>query len=231
MPKIIYDDKNYSMGVGIDIEVDTELSETSENPIQNKAVTEALNNKLDVDDIADWAKESSKPTYTSDEVGADEKGSADIALDSAKSYVDDKISVLINGAPETLDTLKEIVDAMEENKDIVETLDTAIANKANSSDLTAHINDKNNPHEVSKSDIGLDNVENKSSETIRSEITKEDVVNALGFTPPTTDTQYTLPTASSTTLGGVKVDDKTIIIDENGVISVNGEVIPIPPLL
>ena len=34
-----------------------------------------------------------------------------------------------------------------------------------------------------------------------------------------TDTKYTLPTASTTTLGGVKVDGTTITTDENGVIS------------
>lgn len=41
-----------------------------------------------------------------------------------------------------------------------------------------------------KSDIGLGNVENKSSATIRGELTKENVTNALGYTPPTTNTTY-----------------------------------------
>lgn len=40
-----------------------------------------------------------------------------------------------------------------------------------------------NPHGVTKSDIGLSNVEDKSSSTIRSEITKENVTTALGYTP------------------------------------------------
>lgn len=52
MPKIMYDDKNYSMGVsGDNIETDSELSEISENPIQNKTVTKALNDKLNISDI------------------------------------------------------------------------------------------------------------------------------------------------------------------------------------
>jgi hypothetical protein len=33
--------------------------------------------------------------------------------------------------------------------------------------------------------------------------------------------KYVLPHASDTTLGGVKVDNKSIIIDENGIISVS----------
>lgn len=203
MPKIMHNGKNYSMGNGG--EVDSVFSSTSENPVQNKVITEALDNKLNVGDIADWAKAGEKPAYTASEVGADIQGAADTALSSAKSYTDTKISDLVNGAPETLDTLKEIADAMSDNKDVVEALDTAISKKANADDLTAHINDKNNPHEVSKADVGLGNVENKSSTTIRSELTKTDVTNALGFTPPTTDTKYTLPLATDTVRGGVKV--------------------------
>lgn len=48
-----------------------------------------------------------------------------------------------------------------------------------------------NPHGVTKFDVGLGNVENKSSSTIRSELTKENVTDALGYTPPETDTTYT----------------------------------------
>lgn len=45
-----------------------------------------------------------------------------------------------------------------------------------------------NPHHVTKADVGLSSVENKSSATIRSEITKANVTTALGYTPSTTDT-------------------------------------------
>ena len=51
-----------------------------------------------------------------------------------------------------------------------------------------HINNKSNPHGVTKAQIGLGNVENKSSATIRGELTKANVTNALGYTPPTTNT-------------------------------------------
>ena len=52
-----------------------------------------------------------------------------------KAYVDSSISNLINGAPTTLDTLKEIADAFEESQDVVEALESAIGNKANSKDV------------------------------------------------------------------------------------------------
>lgn len=49
--------------------------------------------------------------------------------------------------------------------------------------LISHIGDFANPHKVTKSQIGLANVENKSSETIRNEITSQNVTRALGYTP------------------------------------------------
>ena len=52
--------------------------------------------------------------------------------------------------------------------------------------IILHIDNKSNPHGVTKSQIGLDNVENKSSVTIREEITKDNVTEALGYIPPTT---------------------------------------------
>lgn len=49
------------------------------------------------------------------------------------AYVKTLISNLINGAPETLDTLKEIADALGESDDAVQALNAAIANKADKS--------------------------------------------------------------------------------------------------
>ena len=50
-------------------------------------------------------------------------------------------------------------------------------------ELTAHKQDSSNPHGVNKEQVGLGNVENKSSEDIRGELTFENITNALGFTP------------------------------------------------
>lgn len=55
--------------------------------------------------------------------------SLDTTLDSAKSYTDIKVANLINGAPSTLDTLKEIADAMQNNPNIIATLESAVGNK------------------------------------------------------------------------------------------------------
>lgn len=161
--------------------IDSELSDTSTNPVQNKVINNALNNKSDTDhshsksditdfptslpasDVSAWAKADTKPSYTADEVGADPSGSANTALASAKSYTDTKIADLINGAPETLDTLGEIATAISENESVVEAITDAIGSKASSSDFNAHISNESNPHNVTKSQIGLGEVPNVST--------------------------------------------------------------------
>ena len=60
--------------------------------------------------------------------------------------------------------------------------DNLLASKAS---LAEHINNHSNPHNISKSQIGLDHVENKSSSDIRNEITESNVTTALGYTPCT----------------------------------------------
>ena len=57
------------------------------------------------------------------------------------------------------------------------------AGKLLENELTAHKQNSSNPHGVDKEQVGLPNVENKSSEDIRNEITFENVTKALGFTP------------------------------------------------
>lgn len=59
------------------------------------------------------------------------------AIATSKSYTDTSIANLINGAPSTLDTLKEIADAMAANEDVVDALEEAIGTKASQSNLDA----------------------------------------------------------------------------------------------
>ena len=71
------------------------------------------------------------------------------------------------------------------NEEIIDTALKNISDAENetSADLRLHVNDTSNPHSVTKEQILLGNVENKSSETIRNEITAENVERALGYTP------------------------------------------------
>ena len=61
------------------------------------------------------------------------------------------------------------------------TLDEEISDINNS--ISSHTSNTSNPHSVTKAQVGLGNVENKSSATIRGEITKSNVTTALGYTP------------------------------------------------
>ena len=73
-----------------------------------------------------------------------------------------------------------------QNKVVTEKFNSVEAKvNANETTILSHKNDQNNPHCVTKSQLNLGNVEDKSSETIRSEITKENVTTALGYTPYT----------------------------------------------
>lgn len=56
---------------------------------------------------------------------------------AAKSHADSAVAALVDNAPETLDTLAELAAALDNNADIVDALNAAIALKANASDLTA----------------------------------------------------------------------------------------------
>lgn len=103
-----------------------------------------------VDNTAD----NSKPVSTS------QQDAIDAAYYNANQYTDQKIAELINGAPSTLDTLKEIADAMAESEDVVAALDAAIGTKASQSELDSHLASKSNPHGVTKSQVGLGSVPN-----------------------------------------------------------------------
>ncbi|MFR4350586.1 MAG: tail fiber domain-containing protein [Roseburia sp.] len=86
-----------------------------------------------VDNTAD----SEKPVSKEQQRVIDEK------YKSANTYTDQKIAQLVNGAPEALDTLKEIADEIAKNKTVVESINAAIGTKANAVDVENHKNEAN----------------------------------------------------------------------------------------
>ena len=64
-------------------------------------------------------------------------------------------------------------------------------------EFISHKGSTSNPHGVTKSQVGLGNVENKSASTILGEMTKGHVVDALGYTPP--ENAYTHPSYTART--------------------------------
>lgn len=82
---------------------------------------------------------------------------------------------------------------------------TGVKGNSESSYRTGNVN-------ITAANIGLGNVENKSSSTIRGELTKANVTTALGYTPPTTDTNTWRPigkTSSDAAAGNTVIADST----------------------
>lgn len=93
---------------------------------------------------------------------------------------------------------------------------TQVTGVKGSAENTYHVGNVN----ITATNIGLGNVENKSSAAIREEITKENVTDALGYTPPTTNTN-TWKANSATSEGyvasGANQAHKVWKTDANGV--------------
>jgi hypothetical protein len=70
-------------------------------------------------------KVASEAVYAKDFVAGEHKLSEKVD----KTYVDNSIAELVDGAPETLDTLNEIAAALKDNADIVDVLSQSISNK------------------------------------------------------------------------------------------------------
>lgn len=77
-------------------------------------------------------------------------------------YVDEKIADLVDSSPETLDTLNELAAALGDDPNFATTVAEQIGLKANEVDLSSHTSNKDNPHEVTATQIGLGNVNNTS---------------------------------------------------------------------
>ena len=200
----------------------------------------------------------------------------DTAYANANSYADQKIADLINGAPETLDTLKEVADAIESSKTVEEALNKAIGTKANQTELDSHtgnstihitasertnwntaythsisghapINAEANQNAFSNVKIGTNTISAKSktdnlvlegknvtltpnttNKKVTFELTKNNVISALGYTPEEggsgteTNVEYgTCDTASATAEKIVSIPtDSTWILKKNAIIFV-----------
>lgn len=112
----------------------------------NNEITRAKNaestletNKVPITRTINGKALSSDITLSASDVGADASGSANTALTNAKAYTDTKVADLVGTAPETLDTLEELADALKDNADIVDVLNESITSKASTVDLTSHM--------------------------------------------------------------------------------------------
>ncbi len=130
-----------------------------------KKINDLDDKKVEETELHSWARQPDKPSYSKIEVGlgnvdntADKdkpvstamQAALDLFYANANQFTLNKIAELVNGAPTTMDTLKEIADVIAANKSVVDALDTAIGSKASQAELDTHTN--NNTIHLTASD-------------------------------------------------------------------------------
>lgn len=169
--------------------VDSALSTTSTNPVQNQAV------KNELDSVRGAAEDSviisdTQPTSTDNKLWVDDDVGTGVQiptyaeLQALQTVVAGKVSSEAGkglSSNDYTDTEKTKLAGIAAGAQ-VNTV-TGIKGDSEGSYRTGNVN-------ITKGNIGLGNVENKSSATIRGELTKANVTTALGYTPPEANTTY-----------------------------------------
>ena len=131
----------------------------------------------------------------------------------SQAYVDLSINTVVDSAPLALNTLGKIAGALNNDPLFLTTLNSTVAGKAPTASpiFTGTVSG------ITAAMVGLGNVTNESKATM---------FNNPVFTGTVTGVSagvtYSLPTATTTVLGGVKIDGSTITINGSGVISSTG---------
>ena len=109
--------------------------------IQNKDVLETLlDNYYNKDETLNLLSPKANITYVDDGLSS--------VLTNSKAYTNQKVANLVNSAPEALDTLGELANALENHKDAYDALLEEVGKKAYRAELNTHITNYNNPHNV-----------------------------------------------------------------------------------
>lgn len=170
----------------VDITVPTKLSDLAEDDTHKVATTEQLaqiaTNKTDLATLKADGGEGSIAKMISDAINTfATEITEDGTINTYKEVID---WIATHGAE-----FAELVGEVDKKVDKVagkglSTNDLTDELKANYDAAYAHSQvTEGNPHNVTKAEVGLGNVENKSSETIRGELTSDNVTDALGFMP------------------------------------------------
>jgi len=100
---------------------------------------------------------------------------------ASTTYVNTQVSNLVASAPAALDTLNELASALGNDASFSATTATALGNRLRVDTAAQSLSSTQKTN--AKTNLDLQNVENKSSATIRGELTSSNVTTALGFTP------------------------------------------------
>ena len=92
-----------------------------------------------------------------------------------------------------------------EVEELIAELEQGITTKINevAAQISAHTGNTSNPHNVTKEQVGLGKVENKTSSEILGELTGQHIIDKLGFTPSGSDTKYSVMLGATASSDGV----------------------------
>ena len=180
--------------------VDSALSSSSTNPVQNSVIYDALEYAAAAADEIVIISDT-QPTSDNNKLWA--KATADGSVQVATYAELQALEATVSGKVDAV-TGKDL--STNDYTDAEKTKLAGIAAGAQVNTLTgvkgdAEVAYRTGNVNITKGNIGLGNVENKSSATIRGELTSSDVTTALGYTPPQTDTTYETMTESEAETG------------------------------
>ena len=182
--------------------IDAALSSTSTNPVQNKVINTKFNtiqsnidNKVPTSRTVNGKALTGNITLSASDVGALPSSTVIPSIDglATETYVNNKVAGLVDSAPSTLDTLNELAAALGDDPNFATTIATQIGGKV----------DKVNGKGLSTNDY-----------TTAEKQKLANIANGAN--------NYTLPVATSSTLGGIK-SGTDITIDASGNVSVNDD--------
>lgn len=158
--------------------VDTALSENSTNPLQNKVIKKALDSQKTYTDtkIADLINGAPSTLDTLGEIAEAMSDNQNVVkiLEGAIGNKVDRVSGKGLSANDFTSAYKTKLDGIAAGAQV-----NSITGVKGSSESTYRQGNVN----ITASHIGLGNVENKSSATIRAELTAKNITDALGYTP------------------------------------------------
>ena len=112
-----------------------ETSDPAHADLFNSIIGALLNNDVFLRNVANQLLQQLQQHIS------DSQTTLDAYYQQSSGYTDQKIADLIGGAPSTLDTLKEIADAIASHKSVTDALDAAIGRKANAAEFDSHVRD------------------------------------------------------------------------------------------
>ena len=164
---------------------DSEIRELSK-------IQELIDVNKRADELIDAAREIDSTKQTVENLANSAKSAANSASQSANTATNNAqmATQAANTATQKAEQVANLVESVGDLSGVVRESQKGQAGGVASLDSSGKLLKSQLPS-VTKSDVGLGNVENKSSATIRGEITKKNVTDALGYTP--IQSQYTHP--------------------------------------